>query len=497
MDLIDRMMAGLSALGLNLPLVDERRTDHRFVSSARVMLVWADHRGSHEVAASVANISRGGAALRAVGVAPLLLASVLVVLGDGHGRREVAAEIRGIHACADGTSLIRLAFHTRCPTSTVESIAGVKLGRPSRRSRPDMLESLEGRQLLSAGAVLPQAPILVAAPPTGPMPPSLYSLADDSLLSSILYSTPGRMASDIAESGAIGVNAAWEAGGSNSWFIEQQRYGADFVQAGLVRGDAALVARGWKILDWGFARQAVDGSFVGTGDAFHSTSMFVEAAARALLLTAQSHASDAPTVLARYLPKLDAAARWLATPGVAAKGDFNDAPYTHRRWLLAAALGETAAAMQSPADPTIAAHYRADAEALSRAASDYAARGHALQAADGVNPEKGGSDTSYQAYGILMAERFLTTCRSPELRGQVEAMIVRGLGWLSARVGADGQVASSDDSRTGTEASRSGTVKSIDYKTMIQAFSFATTTTTDVVYRNVARRLAVGRGWLK
>lgn len=484
-----------------LGAIGDRRADPRFPSSLRARLSWSRRPTTDGVEATFSNVSRGGAAVRTSGLVPATRSRVWITPVEGPRRRAMAAEVRGVSALGDGGTLIRFSFRERLSAATIGMIAGRRRSRPARVFRGIGAEPLEGRKLLAT--MLEQPPAVVAADvgstSTSPIPiaTSLYKLADDALLSQLLYSTPSRMASKIGESGAVGTNADWEAGLSGSWFIENQRYGADFVQAGLVRGDAELVARGWKMLDWGFARQSEDGGFAGTGDAFHSTSLFVEAAARALLLTTQSRSPDAPRILAEYTPKLDAAARWLSIPSVATKGDAYNVPYTHRRWLLASALGETAAVLRSQAGAGPADAYLAQADALDRRAEAYAEAGLALQAADGSNPEKGGTDTSYQAYGVLQAERYLTTCPSPELRSRVKDMIVRGLDWLAQRVDEAGQVATEEDTRTGTEASRSGTVKSIDYKTMIQAFSIATTITGDGSYREVARRLAVGRGWIR
>ncbi len=371
--------------------------------------------------------------------------------------------------------------------------------RPARRSRRRWefpgLEALEGRRPMTGdlGITTVTAPAEVATLATAV--PTEYELANDAFLSYVLYSTPGRMASKIAASGAVGVNADWENGLATTWYIEQQRYGADFVQAGLVRGDAALVQNGWKILDWGFAREAADGSFPGSGDAFHSTSMFVEAASRALLLTVQSGSADAPQLVAKYLPKIDASARWLINPTVAAKGDTNDAPYTHRRWLLAAALGQTAALDHDEAIKAAADDVAAQAIAYDTAAAGYAERGLALQTPDGMNPEKGGGDVSYQAYGILLAERYLTVCPDPSMRDRLLGMIVKALDWEMNWIAASGQVFTAGSTRTGVEVSWGGTTKTVDYKTIIQAFSVATTLTGDTAYRDVARAVASGRGW--
>jgi hypothetical protein len=326
----------------------------------------------------------------------------------------------------------------------------------------------------------------------GGLPPSvlpvavdavLFDVVNDPFLARALYSTPNRMASQIAPSGAVGVNASWESGQSPIWYIEQQRYGADFVQAGLVQHDADLTRRGWQILDWGLARQSPDGGFAGTGDAFHSTSMFVEAAARALLLEKQSGAADFPTLSTQYLPKIEASVRWLTDPAVAVKGQVNDLPYADRRWLLAAALGQTAALDGDPA--------------LAAAAESYARDGLAMLTPEGILLEKNGGDVTYQGVGVLLAERYATVCTDPGLRAQTVDLINRALRWEMTRIDANGTVSIDDSTRVGQETSRSGAIKTVDYKTIVQAFALGSAITSDPTYEDVATLIATGRDWLK
>lgn len=91
-------------------------------------------------------------------------------------------------------------------------------------------------------------------------------LAQDPFLAKALYSVPERLASGIADDGAIGVNG--RVGAGQQMFIEEQRYGGDMVQAGLATGDDALVRKGMTVIEWGFKQQAQDGSFPNTGDSF-------------------------------------------------------------------------------------------------------------------------------------------------------------------------------------------------------------------------------------
>jgi hypothetical protein len=304
-------------------------------------------------------------------------------------------------------------------------------------------------------------------------------LAEDTFLARALYSVPDRMASNIGDDGALGVNRG--IGSGERMYIEEQRYGGDLVQTGLAIGDHSLVKLGLKVIDWGFRHQAEDGSFPQTGDAFHSVSMFVEGAARAFISLREAGGSRYADVLTRMTPRLIAAARWLEQPDVERTGRAHDAPYTHRRWILAAALGQTAAL----------AH---DTEMASRA-NKYAEDGLSLQQSDGVNPEKGGYDVSYQAVGVLFGERYFVVCHDNELRSRVERMIERALNWELAMITNDGQVLVGDSTRIENEKSRSGKVKHVNTKELLQALSFATTITGDKKYRDKAALVAHARGW--
>ncbi|CAF3663733.1 unnamed protein product [Rotaria sp. Silwood1] len=126
--------------------------------------------------------------------------------------------------------------------------------------------------------------------------PNTYQLYNDSLLMSVWYNriSPTAAAAD----GANGINQRWEENTSTVWYIELQRFGCDDVTAAIYANRSNLLSNGENIFNWGFSKQTVDGGFnncsnctppmQGTGDAFHSTSMFVEAVARCLILMRQS-----------------------------------------------------------------------------------------------------------------------------------------------------------------------------------------------------------------
>lgn len=306
-------------------------------------------------------------------------------------------------------------------------------------------------------------------------------LAQDPLLVRALYAVPSRMAGSVDPDGAVGVNRGVSS--QAKFFIEEQRYGGDLVQTGLASNDDTLIKTGLKVINWGFSRQGADGSFPGTGDPFHSVSLFVEGTARALLSLSEANRDKYGEPITALVPKLFAAAQWLEQPEVERRGQSNNFPYTHRRWVLAAALAETAALAH---DPNMAAKAKA-----------YADQGLALQQADGVNPEKDGYDVSYQAVGILEAERYLVVCHDQTEQTQVKGMIEKACNWEIAMIGDDGQVNVGNSTRMGNEAAHSGKIKHVNTKEVLQALTYASKITGDERYRNRASLVARAHGWLQ
>jgi hypothetical protein len=307
---------------------------------------------------------------------------------------------------------------------------------------------------------------------------TLLSAAKNPVLKRMFEKQKGKFVYDVHPNGAISVNAEWEAGKSPKWFIEQQRYGADLIEAGIVLDEEARFREGLLVIRWGLQRQGEDGGFPGTGDPFHSTSFFVEAFARSILLLKQS-GRDPSTIDAKSVQKLKAAAEWLMKPEVARRGENNNIPYTHRRWLLAAALGESAAVTGD--------------RAMALAAERYAHEGLGLQTEEGINPEKGGGDVNYQAAGILFAARYYTVCTDAALRGRIRTMIEKGLRWELTNVDSHGDVSDATSTRAGKEKGRSGAVKKIDYKVIIEVFTFGSAITGDATFEKIAAKIDLER----
>lgn len=251
------------------------------------------------------------------------------------------------------------------------------------------------------------------------------------------------------QGGAVTLNAEWERDRSKPWFIELQREGGRWVEAGLAHDDRAGIGWGLRQLAWGFRQMKEDGSF-DCDDRFHSASFLVEATARSILLVeSSSHAAAFRAELAALEPPLLACARWMASPE-----NFRAAEqqriYTHRRFLLGCAFLQCALVHDDPA--------------LRRTAAYFVEDGLRLQRADGVFPEKGGHDSSYHAVSLIYLQRLVRIAPAELRQPSWDAALERGTEWLLGRIDAEGRVSARGNTRTGAgqETGRSGAPKAIN-----------------------------------
>jgi hypothetical protein len=301
-----------------------------------------------------------------------------------------------------------------------------------------------------------------AGPAPMPIDPATQS---SGALSSLTYRRPADALAGSTADGAAGANAAWARGNGRQWFIEEQRAGEVAAIGGVVTFDPRLIEGALRLFDWGFARQGADGGFAGTGDPFHSTSFFVAAVAHTGLFVRDAAGSGRFPLaeyylqrIARYTPLVQRAARWMARPDVWSRGLALNAPYTHRRYLVGAALGLTGVL--------------ADDSALIDRVSAVIEDGLARQRTDGVNPELGGPDSSYQMTGVVFAEYWVSYLPDHPLTPHVRLMLDRALAWEASRVSAGGVVSAQGNTRTaGQEKSRAGVVKSVAYSRVIRGFA--------------------------
>jgi len=330
--------------------------------------------------------------------------------------------------------------------------------------------------------------------------PTTYQLYNNDLLMKAWYNRihPTTVAPD----GAHSVNYWWELGNSTSWFIELQRYGCDDVTAAVYANRTNLLLNGEKIFNWGFSMQTADGGFnncstctpprVGTGDPFHSASMFVEAVARCLILMRQSpNFQTYQPYFNQTLPKLIRAVSWLLEPAVMSRGIANDMPYTHRRYILAAVLGQTALLTD---DPSLKQKFYSQAAA-------FAYNGMSRQNSSGFNPEKGGYDSSYNGVGLYHACNYLVVCPNATLQKELANMLSKSFTWQLTRMNPNGSANLTGNTRvTGNnktdEKGRSGYDKNYDYGLTIDAFELGSVLLQNATLHKEAQLVATYAGEL-
>ncbi|WP_375498935.1 hypothetical protein [uncultured Nostoc sp.] len=298
------------------------------------------------------------------------------------------------------------------------------------------------------------------------------------LIANVLYRRLSGLQKSMMPNGANGANILWISNQARHWYIEEQRYGEDLIISGLINNDPQAIEAGFKMFDWGFAHQVDDGSFFMTGDRFHSTSFFVESVAHSLLVIQQSPYSEKyANQVAKYKPLVHRAARWMILPNVWKKGIRRNKPYSHRRYLVAAALGLTG---KLTGDEELIKYSR-------KSVKD----GLSLQRPDGVNPEKGGHDSSYQTVGIMYAERWVTYFPNDSLTPKVAQMIDKSLSWEQTRILPSGEISTKGNTRTGgREKIRDGSrYKKVGPGSQIRAFAYWASVTGNQKWEESARKL--------
>ncbi|MEM9080472.1 MAG: DUF4114 domain-containing protein [Verrucomicrobiota bacterium] len=262
----------------------------------------------------------------------------------------------------------------------------------------------------------------------------------------------------IATSGALSVNIDWENGQRSDFFIEQQRYGADLIETGIILEDKNLINDGINMINWGFLQQASDGSFPSCGDAIHSTSLFLEAASRAGLALKKYKPRTYRKTIRNWRRKIHLTAHWFVVADATGR-DVNLEPFGHRYFLRAAALEQASRLTRDKGLSTFADEYIT--EALTKAQPD------------GSFLENNLFDASYQMVGMAFASRYFSVARNNSLRQQVSLTIWNGIARFLQDVQPNGAITIHPDSRTATESSRGGAPKRFDYKHTTKALVFA------------------------
>ncbi|MEM9482194.1 MAG: hypothetical protein AAGA83_00730 [Cyanobacteria bacterium P01_F01_bin.116] len=298
------------------------------------------------------------------------------------------------------------------------------------------------------------------------------------LIKATVYARSSSTYSHMALDGSNRANQDYANGLSDIWYIEEQRFGADAIISGLIHNDQQAIDAGFQMFDWGFTQQQNDGGFLPTQDPFHSTSMFLGSVAYSLLTLQESIIGELYNdIIESYLPKLQLAGQWMIQEEVWTTGNNNNSPYTHRNYSVATTLGLTG---KLTGDQTLIEY-----------ANQSIHEGLNKQLSNGVNPEKGGHDSSYQMAGALHAMRWLTHFSTDALAAGVAEMINNSLIWEESMILPSGAVSTEGNTRTnGTEITRLGKPKGINQREIIHGFAYWSSITGDKHWETNAHNIA-------
>lgn len=298
------------------------------------------------------------------------------------------------------------------------------------------------------------------------------------LIADILYLRPSSTYRDMSPNGAYRVNQDYALGLTDTWYIEEQRFGADALISGLLHDDPLAIEAGLKMFSWGFSQQLEDGSFGNTSEPFHSTSLFIQSVAYALLTVQESPSSDQyRNIIAGYLPQLHSAARWMIQEDIWTSGLKEIEPFTHRYYIVAAALGLTGKLTNDPE--------------LINYANQTIITGLEQQRNDGVNPEKDGHDSSYQMSGALYAMRWLAHFSDDPLAGDIANMLDQALLWEDSVILETGAISGEGNTRTeGGAISRTGATKQINHREVVHGFAYWYSMTNESLWESNAIQVA-------
>lgn len=314
---------------------------------------------------------------------------------------------------------------------------------------------------------------------------SLWDVESDPLFAKAMYSNcQKRFLNHMNPDGATNANQLYENGQQSDWYIEAQQLGYSAIAAGLVHHDRECVEGGFKMFDWGFSKMAPDGEFTGTAkgvvtEMFHSASFFVEAVAHSILLIRQSpDGSQYEGRVRRYIPLLHKAARWMLSPDVFEKGSRNNMRFTHRSFLVGAALGE--------------AGLVCDDSRLVDASRQMIELGISQQRPSGEDPEKGGPDSSYQMVGLSYAQYWLTSFPNDPEASKLAEVVDNGLKWEEGRMDKQtGEISDEGNTRTsGGAQDRSHQKKHVAYTMVFRGFAWRGIVTGDARWTRDAEKVA-------
>jgi hypothetical protein len=297
---------------------------------------------------------------------------------------------------------------------------------------------------------------------------------------------------------ASSVNIAYDQNpqaNASKWRIEEQRFGRDWVLYGVVHGDAPVrvntptghtqvtpIEFGIKVLQWGLNQEQSNGSYE-CDDYYHSSMFFVEAVSDACLALQNSqYAAQYASWIASAIQNNHLTTTWLVSIYKQNETPSRELRYGHRYWLNSCALYLT--------------YVLTGDDRLREYAFDLINDGAAAQLSDGVNPELGGYDSSYQAVGLVYACRLSDFLTDETELSKTSTMLTKGEAWEETMVEPDGIINTEGNTRVGScqEVGPNGTCKTVAYNYAFASFYHWSLISANPAYATEAN--LVVSGWL-
>jgi hypothetical protein len=204
----------------------------------------------------------------------------------------------------------------------------------------------------------------------------------------------------------------------------------------VVRRDQRCIAEGWTAIDATFRYQTEEGGFSRQGAPHGGPSSaafwLAELDQAVLVLRESEFGPKYKEQIERLVPKIHKAAQWLAQPRYQARLKTDDADAPNRLLFDALAFGLSGVVTGDD-----------ELKRLGRRYVDLAMT-H-FRESDGVFLEKGGPDSSYQAVAALKLQVWAIYFPDKKL----DAAIDKAVRWELGRVGPDGRIDTSGNTRTG------------------------------------------------
>jgi hypothetical protein len=254
----------------------------------------------------------------------------------------------------------------------------------------------------------------------------------------------------------------------NGWLeVALQRGAMVPIQWAAITGDQTMLNTNWSAAETAFAHQRSDGGFVyapvidgkvrqpigePTSDAF-----FISEVSNACLLLQEGPLAGASRpIVDAARPKIQDAVEFLARPSSLSAMRTVDAPATNRLAYDSKAL--------------ILGGQLTQDDNAKQAGANLLAHVLALQTVEGIFPENGGGDSSYQSVTLLKLTELAILM--PEYRAKLDRPLRRGFAWELARIGSDGEVTVEGNTRTGLgQEHYFGKPKAVNYPEVIRALA--------------------------